>query len=126
MEGGDGGWLVVQRRARVAEQVDFNLGWDEYKKGFGDLETEFWIGNDFLHVLTNQKTYQLRFDFHDYEDGPFYAAYRSVVEEWRMRCGRGGASRACRWVVRAEGRVLGVGDDQLGGVCGAQCCEDSS
>ncbi|XP_045136949.1 techylectin-5B-like [Portunus trituberculatus] len=75
MEGGDGGWLVVQRRARVAEQVDFNLGWDEYKKGFGDLETEFWIGNDFLHVLTNQKTYQLRFDFHDYEDGPFYAAY---------------------------------------------------
>lgn len=75
MEGGDGGWLVVQRRARVNQQVNFNLGWDDYKKGFGDVETEFWIGNDFLHVLTNQKVYEMRVDFHDYEKGPYYASY---------------------------------------------------
>lgn len=75
MESGDGGWLVVQRRARVAVQVNFDVGWDEYKKGFGDVETEFWIGNDFLHVLTNQKAYQLRIDFHDYEKGPYFASY---------------------------------------------------
>lgn len=75
MEGGDGGWMVLQRRAKVESQVDFDVGWDEYKKGFGDVETEFWIGNDFLHVLTNQKTYQLRIDFRDYEKGPYWAAY---------------------------------------------------
>lgn len=77
MEGGDGGWLVVQRRARVAEQVNFDRGWDDYKKGFGDVETEFWIGNDFLHVLTNQKAYQLYIDFHDYEKGAYQTSYSS-------------------------------------------------
>ena len=112
MEGGDGGWLVMQRRARVHEQVshvlnalvtllitypassspfphhltrylllpllqvNFNRVWDEYKRGFGDVETEFWIGNDFLHVLTNQKVYQLHIDFQDYEKGPYWVAYR--------------------------------------------------
>lgn len=42
------------------------------------METEFWIGNDFLHVLTNQKTYQLYIDLRDYEKGPYFAAYRLV------------------------------------------------
>ncbi|XP_061190465.1 ficolin-1-like [Saccostrea echinata] len=26
--------------------------WDEYKKGFGNLEDSFWIGNDVIHQLT--------------------------------------------------------------------------
>ncbi|KAG0720646.1 Techylectin-5B [Chionoecetes opilio] len=77
MEGGDGGWLVVQRRVRVADQVNFDRDWDAYKKGFGDVETEFWIGNDFLHVLTNQKSYQLHIDIHDYEKGPYWTAYNT-------------------------------------------------
>ncbi|XP_069182047.1 techylectin-5A [Procambarus clarkii] len=75
METGLGGWLVIQRRAKVVEQVDFNRDWHEYKAGFGDLETEFWAGNDFLHVLTNQKTYELQIDMIDFEKGAYWASY---------------------------------------------------
>ncbi|KAG7158574.1 Techylectin-5B-like 5, partial [Homarus americanus] len=56
--------------------VDFNRDWHEYKAGFGDLETEFWAGNDFLHVLTNQKTYELHVDMVDFEKGPYWASYK--------------------------------------------------
>ncbi|XP_047487397.1 techylectin-5B-like [Penaeus indicus] len=77
MESGDGGWLVIQRRAKVVEQVDFNQDWHEYKAGFGDLESEFWAGNDFLHVLTNQKTYKVYIDMVDFEKGPYWASYNN-------------------------------------------------
>lgn len=75
METGQGGWLVIQRRAKVVEQVDFNRDWHEYKAGFGDLEAEFWAGNDFLHVLTNQKSYELKIDMVDFEKGSYWASY---------------------------------------------------
>ncbi|XP_064115530.1 techylectin-5B-like [Macrobrachium nipponense] len=77
METDQGGWLVIQRRARVPEQVDFNQGWQEYKTGFGDLESEFWAGNDFLHILTNQKSYRMKVDMEDYEKGNYWAQYSS-------------------------------------------------
>ncbi|XP_068243967.1 fibrinogen-like protein A isoform X2 [Palaemon carinicauda] len=77
METDEGGWLVIQRRARVAEQVDFNRDWQEYKTGFGDLESEFWAGNDFLHILTNQKSYRLKIEMEDYEKGYYWALYSS-------------------------------------------------
>lgn len=33
--------------------MDFDQGWDEYKEGFGSTASDFWIGNDFIHQLTN-------------------------------------------------------------------------
>ncbi|KAF2359458.1 Fibrinogen alpha/beta/gamma chain C-terminal globular domain [Trinorchestia longiramus] len=77
METDDGGWLVIQRRVKVDPQVNFDQSWHTYKKGFGDLESEFWIGNEFLHVLTNQKAYRLAVDMVDYEKGAFVASYSS-------------------------------------------------
>lgn len=28
--------------------------WEEYKNGFGEMDAEFWLGNDNLHYITEQ------------------------------------------------------------------------
>ncbi|XP_046574885.1 fibrinogen C domain-containing protein 1-A-like isoform X2 [Haliotis rubra] len=64
-----GGWLVIQRR--VDGLVDFYRTWFEYMDGFGNLTGEFWLGNERIHRLTKQTTYELRVDltFTDGETG---------------------------------------------------------
>ena len=48
-------WTVIQRRLNGS--VDFYRGWNDYKNGFGDLQSEFWLGNEKIHQLTNQGPY---------------------------------------------------------------------
>ncbi|XP_061187097.1 fibroleukin-like [Saccostrea echinata] len=52
-----GGWTAIQRR--VYGPVRFNRTWSEYKKGFGSAETEYWLGNDLIHMLTVKNTTSL-------------------------------------------------------------------
>ncbi|KAK2139188.1 hypothetical protein LSH36_1957g00018 [Paralvinella palmiformis] len=49
----DQGWIVVLRRRDGT--LDFHEGrfWTEYENGFGDLSSEFWLGNKYIHLLTN-------------------------------------------------------------------------
>ncbi|XP_071837025.1 fibrinogen-like protein A isoform X2 [Apostichopus japonicus] len=68
-----GGWTVFQRR--VDGSVDFYRNWKSYKEGFGELQHEFWLGNDKLYYLTNQGKYQLRIDLVNREGTPYYAKY---------------------------------------------------
>ncbi|XP_071836354.1 uncharacterized protein [Apostichopus japonicus] len=70
-----GGWLVFQRRV---DGSDFNLYWDDYKDGFGDIDGSFWLGNDKLAALTSQTQYELRIDFVSKSGEPYYAKYSSV------------------------------------------------
>ncbi|XP_069114864.1 angiopoietin-related protein 7-like [Argopecten irradians] len=50
MDTEDGPWTVIQRRTKG--DVDFYRPWNDYKNGFGDLQGDFWLGNDNLHLLT--------------------------------------------------------------------------
>ena len=70
-----GGWTVFQRR--LDGSVDFYLGWESYKNGFGELNGEFWLGNDNLHRLTAADDVILRVDLEDFEGNKTYAEYTS-------------------------------------------------
>ena len=68
-----GGWTVFQRR--MDGSVDFYLGWEDYRVGFGNLNGEFWLGNDNLHRLTANADMMLRVDLEDYGRVRKYAEY---------------------------------------------------
>jgi len=68
-----GGWTVFQKRLNGA--VDFYRGWDNYKKGFGLMDGEFWLGLDKIHRLTNQTVNELRVDLEDFNLAKAYAGY---------------------------------------------------
>ncbi|PIK38232.1 Angiopoietin-4, partial [Apostichopus japonicus] len=68
-----GGWTVFQRR--VDGSQDFYLGWNSYKQGFGNLNINFWLGNDKLYYLTNQKRYEIRIDLVNRYGAPYYAKF---------------------------------------------------
>ncbi|XP_071795932.1 microfibril-associated glycoprotein 4-like [Asterias amurensis] len=70
-----GGWTVFQRRQDGS--VNFFRLFAEYQEGFGNLEGEFWLGNDKLNRLTSQTNYELRVDLEDFEGGSAYQVYRS-------------------------------------------------
>ncbi|GFO09003.1 tenascin-r [Plakobranchus ocellatus] len=55
-----GGWIVIQRR--TTGNVDFYREWATYKKGFGSLDDNFWLGNDNIHTITSSGNYELRVD----------------------------------------------------------------
>ncbi|XP_068611427.1 fibrinogen-like 2a [Brachionichthys hirsutus] len=73
MESFGGGWTVIQQR--LDGSVSFNRTWTEYKKGFGNLRGEFWLGNDHIHLLTKAKDMVLRIELEDFEGVREYAKY---------------------------------------------------
>ncbi|KAM4022923.1 tenascin-R isoform 1-T2 [Anomaloglossus baeobatrachus] len=68
----DGGWIVIQRRQNGL--TDFFRKWADYRVGFGNLEDEFWLGLDTLHLITSQGRYELRIDMRDGQES-VYAYY---------------------------------------------------
>lgn len=76
METAGGGWTVFQRRGDFKRPKDyFYKDWKSYKEGFGDIEEDFWLGNDNIFALTNQKLYSARFDMKSVEGIFSYAQY---------------------------------------------------
>ncbi|XP_051912143.1 LOW QUALITY PROTEIN: fibroleukin-like [Hippocampus zosterae] len=73
MESFGGGWTVIQQR--LDGSVSFNRTWNEYKKGFGNLRGEFWLGNDHIHLLTKAKDMMARIELEDFEGVREYAKY---------------------------------------------------
>ncbi|XP_041664329.1 fibrinogen-like protein 1 [Cheilinus undulatus] len=75
METQGGGWTVLQRRRDGS--VNFNRGWLEYREGFGEPRGEHWLGNQQLHLLSNQGHYSLRIDLQDWSHAHRHALYHT-------------------------------------------------
>eukprot|EP00058_Branchiostoma_floridae_P007810 XP_002593298.1 hypothetical protein BRAFLDRAFT_83845 [Branchiostoma floridae] len=75
MQTAGGGWTVIQRR--LDGSVPFNRTWEEYRQGFGNKNGEYWLGNDIIHFLTEQKDYRLRIDLEDFEGQRRFAEYNT-------------------------------------------------
>lgn len=76
METSGGGWTVIQRRGMFgAPYENFTMSWKDYKVGFGDLNREFWWGNDNIHRLVHEQDMTIRFDLWDFKGNYAYAEY---------------------------------------------------
>ena len=85
-----GGWLVFQKR--LDGSVDFYRGWAKYKRGFGSLTGEFWLGLDKVHHLTSSGQYKLRVDVEDFAGNITYAEFdffkvSSEGEKYKLNVG---------------------------------------
>ncbi|KAJ8034042.1 Angiopoietin-related protein 7 [Holothuria leucospilota] len=87
-----GGWTLFQRRTDGV--TNFYRSWTEYQHGFGSVQqgSDFWLGNEQLHYLTNQKSYKLRVDIVDSGGTPHYGEYTTFQTgdsstKYRLRIG---------------------------------------
>ncbi|XP_033986011.1 microfibril-associated glycoprotein 4-like isoform X2 [Trematomus bernacchii] len=72
----DGGrWTVFLIRMDGTE--NFYRPWSQYKKGFGNVAGEYWLGLDIIFLLTQWKENELRVDMEDWEGGKADAKYSS-------------------------------------------------
>ena len=57
---GGGGWTVIQKR--MDGSVNFDRSWCDFKRGFGNLNGEFWLGLTKINRLTWRTKNKLRVD----------------------------------------------------------------
>lgn len=74
MEDSGVGWVIFQRRFNGS--VDFYRDWDDYKHGFGDVESEHWLGLAKLHRLTSNGRWMLRVTIEDPNGHSEYIEYK--------------------------------------------------
>uniref|UniRef100_UPI0037E81F28 angiopoietin-related protein 4-like n=1 Tax=Semicossyphus pulcher TaxID=241346 RepID=UPI0037E81F28 len=59
----EGGWTVIQKRLDGSQ--NFNQLWESYKRGFGSLNGDFWLGLENIHSLSKQGQYVLQVEVSD-------------------------------------------------------------
>nr|XP_033802401.1 fibrinogen-like protein 1-like protein isoform X2 [Geotrypetes seraphini] len=72
----DGGWTVLQRNTGPKNGFWFR-SWNDYKAGFGDLESSHWLGNENIYLLTRRNAFSVRFSLTDSEGLNHTADYYS-------------------------------------------------
>ena len=93
METDMGGWIVIQRRVPNGT-VNFYRGWKDHKKGFGDLDSEFWYGLRNIHCLTTRESVELRIDLQDEQGNKVTWVYQQFSvdgpdQKYRLHIGQG-------------------------------------
>ncbi|XP_059409090.1 microfibril-associated glycoprotein 4-like [Carassius carassius] len=71
----NGAWMVFQRR--MDGSVNFYRPWNQYKRGFGNVEGEYWLGLENIYQLTCKNKYTLRVDLEDFTGRKGFALYSS-------------------------------------------------
>ena len=78
-----GGWTMFLRNAYGL--VTFNKTWIEYKNGFGNVEYDFWLGNEFMYNVTTlynthiSKAVDLYVIVADEDDKSYSAIYKNFA-----------------------------------------------
>ncbi|XP_050092855.1 fibrinogen-like protein A [Anopheles aquasalis] len=75
MESYEGGWIVIQHRFNGS--VDFYRNWTEYRDGFGELDSEFWLGLEHIHQITTARAHEIVIEMMDFEDNYRFAHYNA-------------------------------------------------
>ena len=75
MQTAEGGWLLIQRRLNGL--VSFDRVWQDYADGFGDIESDYWIGLENLYLMTSSRKIALRIDMINDSGESGYAEYNS-------------------------------------------------
>ncbi|KAJ8279015.1 hypothetical protein COCON_G00060810 [Conger conger] len=86
----NGGWTVFQRRKDGS--VNFFRNWENYKKGFGNIDGEYWLGLENIFNMAKQVDYRLLVELEDWVGKKVYAEYSSFhlepeSESYRLRLG---------------------------------------
>ncbi|KAM8717885.1 hypothetical protein ACLKA7_004563 [Drosophila subpalustris] len=96
-----GGWTVIL--SRMDGSVDFYRNWNLYKKGFGDLDGEFFLGLDKIHALTSEYSQELLVVLEDFEGIERSESYEkfAIGDEDEL------------YVLHTLGKATGTADDSL-------------
>lgn len=68
-----GGWTIILRRTDGSE--DFFREWKDYKVGFGQVDNEYFVGLDKLHLLSSSVRQELLILMEDFERQKRYMIY---------------------------------------------------
>ncbi|CAL4248422.1 unnamed protein product, partial [Meganyctiphanes norvegica] len=84
-----GGWTAILRRDDSFEELtDFDRTFEEYAAGFGDVNNDFYIGNEVIHALTDTIQSELWVTIEDIDGVTGYAHYQyfhvAAREEYQL------------------------------------------
>jgi len=89
-----------ETKQHLCKQLCTNCG----QQGFGNLDGEYWLGLEYLHLLTKQTHYKLRLSLEDWQGRQVSAEYDSFSVEaesdgYRLRLGeyQGTAGDSLSW-----------------------------
>ncbi|XP_062131713.1 angiopoietin-2-like [Drosophila sulfurigaster albostrigata] len=71
------GYILIQHRRD--EKFSFERTLIEYYQGFGDCSGNFWMGLEYIHIITNNQPHVLRIQMWDYAWKEYFAEYDNFV-----------------------------------------------
>ncbi|XP_007894583.1 fibrinogen-like protein 1-like protein [Callorhinchus milii] len=86
-----GGWTVIQKNTKLNE-LTWKATWTTYKFGFGNVQGDHWLGNKYIHQITQQGLYRVRFIVYNRHNVSSFADYNmfsvnSETEGYRLSLG---------------------------------------